>query len=162
MMLALAVVLLAGAAVQFIRFFAGRGRPDQNAYFFDLSEKKLFVAHRTLAPPIRGINNAELDGVRAVVVSTSDNPKDEASRRIAYLEKYAPELKQQIEAMQSGQESPGASGSRITRGAAQSFTFVRRLNEDTWHAVNSAEAEKIMTEWQVPGPDGKTPLVCAP
>ena len=162
MMLALAVVLLAGAAFRFSHFLGQRGQTDENTYFYDLSERKLFVAPRTLVPPIRGINNDEPDGMRAIVISTSANPKDKASQRIAYLEKYAPELKQQFEAMQSGQESGAPSGSRISRGAAQSFIFVRRLNEETWYPVNSTEGEKIMTEWQVPGPDGKTPLVCAP
>ena len=162
LMLVLAVVLLAGAGFRFARFFGERGSADGNAYFYDLSERKLFVAPRTLVPPIRGINNDEVDGVRAIVVSTSDNPRDKAGRKIAYLEKYSTELKQQLEAMQSGREPPGPAGSRISRGAAQSFTLVRRLNDETWHAANSVEAEKIMTEWQVPGPDGKTPLVCAP
>ncbi len=161
-MLALALVLLAGAAFRFSHFLGQRGQTDENAYFYDLSERKLFVAPRTLVPPIRGINNDEPDGMRAIVVSTSANPKDKASQRIAYLEKYGPELKQQFEAMQSGQESQAPSGGRIGRGAAQSFIFVRRLNEETWHAVNSTEGEKIMTEWQVPGPGGKTPLVCVP
>jgi hypothetical protein len=145
-----------------MRFLRERSQPDGSAYFYDLSERKLFVARRTLVPPIRGINNDELDGVRAVVVSTSANPKDKASRKIAYLEKYATELKQQLEAMQSGQEPAGPPGSQISRSAAQSFTFVRRLNDETWYPANSAEAETIMAEWQAPGPDGKTPLVCAP
>jgi hypothetical protein len=162
MMLALAVVLLAGAGFRLARFFGERGTAVGRAYFYDLSERKLFVAPRTLVPPIRGINNDEVDGVRAVVVSTSDNPKDKASQKIAYLEKYSMELKQQLEAMQSGQESAGPAGTRISRSGAQSFTLVRRLNDETWHAANSVEAEKIMTEWQIPGPDGKTPLVCAP
>ena len=55
-----------------------------------------------------------------------------------------------------------ASGSRISRGAAQSFIFVSRLNEESWYPVNSTEGEKIMTEWQAPGPDGKTPVVSVP
>ena len=162
MMLALAVVLLAGAAFRLVHFIRERGHSDELAYFYDLSERKLFVAPRTLVPPIRGINNDVPDGMRAIVISTSGASKDKASQKIAYLEKYAPELKQQFEAMQSGQESRAPSGSRISRGAAQSFIFVRRLHEETWYPVNSAEAEQIMTEWQVPGPDGKTPLVCAP
>jgi hypothetical protein len=161
-MLALAVVLLAGAVFQYVRFFRERTQPDESAFFYDLSERKLFVASRTLVPPIRGINNDELDGMRAVVVSTSDNPRDKASQEIAYLERYAPELKQQLESMQTGQEAAGPSGNRISRGAAQSFTFVRRLNEETWYPVNSAEAEKIMTEWQFPRPDGKTRIVSSP
>jgi hypothetical protein len=161
-MLALAVVLLAGAAFRFSLYLGDRGQADENAYFYDLSERKLFVAPRTLVPPIRGINNNEPDGMRAIVISPSGNPKDKASQKIAYLEKYAPELKQQFEAMQSGQESGAPAGGRIGRGAAQSFIFVRRLNEETWHPVNSPEAEQIMTEWQIPGPDGKTPVVCVP
>jgi hypothetical protein len=162
MMLVLAIILLAGAAFRFSMFLGQRSPSDENAYFYDISERKLFVAPRTLVPPIRGINNDEPDGMRAIVISTSGASKDMASQKIAYLEKYAPELKQQFEAMQSGQESRAPSGSRISRGAAQSFIFVRRLHEETWYPVNSAEAEQIMTEWQVPGPDGKTPLVCAP
>jgi hypothetical protein len=161
-MLALAVVLLAGAAFRFSHFLGDRGRTDENAYFYDLSERKLFVAARTLVPPIRGINNDEPDGMRAIVISPSGNPKDKASQRIAYLEKYAPELKQQFEAMQSGQESSASSGGRIGRGAAQSFIYVRRLNEETWYPVNSTDGEKIMTEWQIPGTDGSVPVVCVP
>jgi len=159
MMLVLAIALLAGAAFRFSVFLGERGQRDENAYFYDLSERKLFVAPRTRVPPIRGINNEEPDGMRAIVISTSGNPKD---KKIAYLEKYAPELKQQFEAMQSGQESRAPSGGRISRGAAQSFIFVRRLNEESWYPVNSMEGEKIMTEWQIPGADGKTPFVCAP
>jgi hypothetical protein len=161
-MLVVAVVLLAGAAVLFARFVRERRPSDDLSYFYDLSEKKLFTASRTLVPPIRGINDEELDGVRAVVVSTNGDPGAPASRRIAYLEKYSPELKRQLEAMQSGGEFTAPAGARISRGAAQSFTFVRRLNEETWHAVNSVEAEKIMTEWQVLGPNGAAPVVCVP
>jgi len=161
-MLALAVVLLAGAAFRLNRFLGERGSSGENAYFYDLSERRLFVAPRTLVPPIRGINNDEPDGMRAIVISTSSNPNDKASQKIAYLEKYAPELKQQFEAMQSGKEAAASSTSRISRGAAQSFIFVRRLNEETWHPVNSTEGERIMTEWQVPDSSGKTPVVSVP
>jgi hypothetical protein len=162
LMLVVAVILLTGAGLRFAQFFRGRGSSDGLAYFYDLSERELFVASRTLVPPIRGINNDELDGMRAIVVSTSGDPRDKASRTIAYLEKYAPELKQQLEAMQSGQESAAPPAGRISRGAAQAFTFVRRLHEEAWYPVNSPEAERIMTEWQIAGPDGKTAVVCAP
>ena len=162
MLLVLAIVLLAGAAFRFSHYLGERAQTGENAYFYDLSERKLFVAPRTLVPPIRGLNNDEPDGMRAIVISTSGNPKDKASQKIAYLEKYAPELKQQLESMQSGKADVGTSEIRISRGAAQSLTFVRRLEEDTWYPVNSSAAEKIMTEWQVPGPDGKVPVVCVP
>ena len=62
MMLALAVVLLAGAAFRFSLFLRQHSPSSENTYFYDLSERKLFVAPRTLVPPIRGINNDEPDG----------------------------------------------------------------------------------------------------
>ncbi len=161
-MLAFATMLFGVAAVQFARFLRAWGQPDELAYFYDLSERKLFVAPRTRVPPIRGINNDEADGMRAVVISATGSPRDEAGRRIAYLEKYAPELKQQLESRQTGAAAPADTAGQISRIAAQSMIFVRRLNEETWHAVNSTEAEKIMTEWQVPGADGKTAVVCSP
>jgi hypothetical protein len=158
----LAVVLIATAAFRFVAFLRERRQPAENAYFYDLSARKIFIAPRTSVPPIRGIDNDEPDGMRAVVVSTSGNPKDKAGQKVAYLQKYAPELKQQIEAMQSAHEVSSASGSRISRGAAQSLTFVRRLSDETWYPVNSAEAEKIMAQWQVAGSEGTRPVVCVP
>src|SRR6266540_2589731 len=95
MMLGLAIVLLAGAAFRFRSFLSERAQSSEDAYFYDLSERKLFAAPRTRVPPIRGINNEELDGMRAIVVSASGDPKDKANLKIAYLEKYAPELKHQ-------------------------------------------------------------------
>src|SRR6266850_5013095 len=82
LMLAFAVVLLTGAGFRFARFFRGNGSSDGLAYFYDVSERKLFVASRTLVPPIRGINDGELDGMRAVVVSASGNPRDKAGQKI--------------------------------------------------------------------------------
>lgn len=160
-MLVAAVLLLAVAGVRLVRFLGQRGTPNEVAYFYDLSERKLFVAARTLLPPIRGINNDEMDGMRAIVISTTGNPSDKASHKIAYLETYSPELKRQLEAMRAGDES-ASNGPRISRGAAQAFTFVRRVSEETWHPSNSPEAEKVMTEWLVPGPDGTMPVACTP
>src|SRR2546426_600939 len=130
LMLVFAVALLTGAGFRFARFFHEGGSPDGLAYYYDVSERKLFVASRTLVPPIRGMNDGELDGMRAIVVSASGDPKDKASQKVAYLEKYAPELKQQLESMQSGQEVAASPAGRISRGAAQSFTLVCRLEED--------------------------------
>ena len=59
---------------------------SERAWFYDLSEKKLFVAQRGLVPPIRGINSSEEDGVRAVVVAPPGKCDDPAARRIAYLD----------------------------------------------------------------------------
>jgi hypothetical protein len=159
--LLVSVIALTVAGFFLFRFFHGQAEPDEKAYFYDLSEQKLFVASRRAVPPIRGINNDEQDGVRAIVISTSGTPTDKRTVKIAYLEKYSPELKQQIEAMQNT-NAPAPAGPRIDRVEAQSFTFVRRVNEAQWQPVNSPEAEKIMGEWLVPGANGQMPVVCVP
>ena len=157
MKVALAVVALAIAAVIFLGFFRGRSEGKELTYFYDLSEKKLFPAPRNSIAPIRGINDAEQDAVRAIVISTTGNPKDKANRKIAYLETCSPELKAQLEAAQSGNTAAVP-----PRGVRQALMLVRRLEEADWYPVSSAEGEKIMTEWQMPGPGGKAPVVCAP
>jgi len=160
-LLFLAVGLLVLAGIRLVAFFQRQREPRELAYYYDLSERKLFVADRALLPPTRGINDDEPDGMRAMVISTNGNPQDKSSHRIAYLETYTPELKQQLEAMRAGKEAD-AGGPRLTRGTAQSFTLVRRLSEAAWHPVNTPEGERIMTEWLAAGPDGKMPVACTP
>ena len=154
--LALAVVLLGGAAFVFARFLRDDNGVVEKTFFYDLSEQKLFAAPREALPPIRGLNDAEEDAVRAVVISSGAHPTDKGGRKIAYLEKYAPELKQQLEKVRVGQADP------LPRGSRNSLRFVRRVDEADWHPVSTPEGEKILTEWNVPGPDGKFPAVCVP
>ena len=154
--LVLAVALLGGATFLLVRFFRQGDGVSEQTYFYDLSEKKLFAASREALPPIKGLNNDEEDAVRAVVISVNADPKDKSGRKIAYLEKYAPEFKQQLEKVRAGQVDP------LPRGARNSLRFVRRVADTEWHPVSSPEGEKILTEWNVPGPDGKFPAVCVP
>jgi hypothetical protein len=154
--LLLAVGLLGGAAYLLARFLWQGDGIAEKTYFYDLSEKKLFAGPREALPPIRGLNNPEEDGVRAVVIALNDDPKDKANRKIAYLEKYAPELKQQLEKVRAGQAEPLSSQMRNT------MRFVRRVEDVEWHPVSSPEGEKILTEWNVPGPNGKFPPICVP
>jgi len=154
--LVLAVALLGGATFMFARFIRQGDGVSEQTFFYDLSEKKLFAASREALPPIRGLNNTEEDAVRAVVISPNANPKDKGSRKIAYLEKYAPEFKQQLEKVRAGQADP------LPRNARNAFRFVRRVDDAQWHTVSSPEGEKILTEWNVAGPDGKFPVVCVP
>ena len=151
----LAVALLGGAALMLARFLRSNNDIVEETFFYDMSEKKLFAASRELLPPIRGLKGNEEDAVRAVVIS-SGNPKDKANQKIAYLEKYAPELKQHLEKVRDGKAEP------LPRGARDSYRFVKRLEDGEWHTVNSPEGEKILGEWNVPGPDGKFPIVCVP
>ena len=154
--LVLAVMLLGGAGLMFARFLRQNDGVTEKTFFYDLSEKKLFAAAREALPPIRGLNNAEEDAVRAVVIATNGNPKDKASRKIAYLEKYAPEYKQQLEKVRAGQAEP------LPRGARNGLIFVKRIDDAEWHPISSPEGEKILTEWNTPDSDGKYPAVCAP
>src|SRR5882762_6767049 len=128
--LALAVGLLGSATFMFTRFLRSENGVSEQTFFYDLSEKKLFATSREALPPIRGLNDAEEDAVRAVVVATNGNPKDKASRKIAYLEKYAPEFKQQLEKVRTGQADP------LPRNARNSFRFVKRVDDAEWYAVS--------------------------
>ena len=154
--LVLALVLLGGAAWLCVRFFQRDQGVAENAFFYDLSEKKIFSAPREALPPIRGVNNAEEDAVRAVVIAPGGNPDDRAGRKIAYLEKYAPELKQHLEKVRAGQAEPMPTKVRNT------YRFVKRVEDAEWYPLSSPQGEKIVAEWNVPGSDGKYPVVCAP
>ena len=125
-------------------------------YFYDLSEQKLFAAPQDAVPPILGLDAQEQDAVRAIVYSPSgDCEKD---RQIAYLEKYSPELKVQFEAAKA---NPNADIARMSRGAAQGHTFVRRVNDNDWHAMNTEEAGIIVGEWRTANA-AKDPIICLP
>jgi len=40
--------------------------------------------------------------------------------------------------------------------------LVRRVTDDQWVPLTSPAGERIVSEWNVPGPDGRYPVVCAP
>lgn len=151
-----AVVLFAGAGFGFYRFFNQESDISEQAYYYDLSEKQLFAASREALPPIRGVNDPEEDGVRAVVICVAGNPDDAANRSIAYLEKYGAELKQNLELVRAGKAEPLSS--KIRNG----LRFVKRLSDEQWHAANSPEGAKILNGWNIAGSDGKYPVVCSP
>jgi hypothetical protein len=154
--LLLAILLLAGAGLGFYRFFRDNSGVSEQSFFYDLSEKKLFAASREALPPIRGLNGTNEDAVRAVVICTSGNPDNPANRSIAYLEKYAPELKQNIEQTRAGKAEP------MQRTIRNSYRLVTRAGDDHWYAANSPEGEKILNGWNIAGADGKYPAVCTP
>ncbi len=135
---------------------------DENAFFYDLTEQKLFVVPRKSIPPIDGIHGKPMAGVRAIVVSTSGDPADKKHQKIGYLEKYTPELKAIFEEVQRARLEGRAAEARIDRGQVPHNTLVRRLQESEWHPLDSAEGEKITSDWNVAGPDGRMPVICSP
>jgi hypothetical protein len=154
--LILALILLVGAVFLFTRFLRQDTGIGETEYFYDLSERKLFAAPRESLPPIRGINDGERDGVRAVVIAPGNDLENKAARRIAYLERYAPELIENLEKVRAGQAEPLPT--KIRNG----YRLVKRVEDPQWYPLNSPEGEKIVTEWNVSGPDGSYPAVCAP
>lgn len=154
--MAVAAALLALAGGLFWRFLKENGGDSEKAYFYDLSERKLFVADRSAIPPIQGLNDTQPDGVRAVVVSTNGRPEDKASRRIAYLETNSPELKQDLETARASGTAPA-----IARGAAQQFRLVKRPDDREWVSLATPEGERIVSEWTTWGGD-QPPVVCNP
>ena len=142
-------VLLGMAGFFVYSYFRRENASGGSAYFYDLSEGKLFVRAQSSVPPIEGLNKGEFDGVRAVVISTNGNCADKKARGIAYLEKCSPQLKQQIEAVQKAGAAAGSLKLEIGRGEAGDHIFVRRLSEDKWYSKASPEGQKIMIEWHI-------------
>jgi hypothetical protein len=154
----LGLALLAAAIALGVLYSALKGDPGRTGvFFYDPSASRLFVASIGSIPPIRGVDGPEEDAVRAVVVSITGKPEDRPSRRIAYLERYSPELKRQLEAARS-EGGPAPMG----RSEAASHRWVRRTNDTDWVPLASETGERIVSDWAVPGPDGISPVVCLP
>jgi hypothetical protein len=160
--IALAVVLMGIAAVCFFRFGPPGEGHDDGAYFYDVAEETLFVAPRGSIPPITGVKGRPAAGVRAVVISMSGDPGDKKNRRIAYLESYTPELKQLFEEVRAARAEGRSPARAIDRGQVPHNTLVRRPKDAEWRPLDSAEGEAITVEWNTPGADGRSPVICTP
>ncbi len=153
-----AALVMLGAAGVLLWQFVERGRGDSElAFFYDISEQRLFVGARDLIPPVHGLNDATEDGVRAVVVSTNGRPDAKSTWRIAYLETYSPELKLQLEAARAAGTSPP-----MDRAAAQEHRLVKRPEDREWVSLATPEGEQIVSEWTTWGRGETLPVVCAP
>src|SRR5271154_4477542 len=86
-------------AVSSFRAASRGGDAGSRAWFYDESEKKLYTMPVTTMPPDKGIGGPSDDGEKAVVVTFGNNWHDRSKWRIAYLEKYTPELKKTLEEM---------------------------------------------------------------
>jgi hypothetical protein len=160
--LAVSLILLATSVVLFIKLSPARERQNGDAYFYDLQEQKLFVAPSGSIPPINGVNGAVMAGVRAIVISPSGNASDKKHLQIAYLEKYSPDVKALFEEVHQARLEGRSEEGRINRKEVVANTLVRRLQDTEWQPINSAEGKRIANEWNVPGPDGRMPIVCSP
>jgi len=145
---ALLVALAAGGVYLWRGTVAGR----QTKYFYDLSEKRLYVASTDTLPPDVGIGGEPGDGVEALVVRC---PRCGRRRdRIVYLTRLTPELRQRMLADRTS-ESGGAAYSR-----AEIFqqTLVCRFGEDVWHPLSTDEGKAIRDSWATRCPEHGEPL----
>ena len=147
-----------------ILFFVLFDSPERVAlqYFYDESEQKLFTAQADSIPPIKGINDGQLDGVRAIVIAPKGKRGDESAHRIAYLEKWSPQLKQHLAAAARAKAAGHAVPNIVDRSQRKFHQFVRRPDSPQWHAMNTDAAAKIIAVLRTKDAQGKIPVPCTP
>lgn len=150
-----AVAAAAALALLYRTWSSDTGGP--RGFFYDLSAGRLFEGPIDAIPPVAGVDGPDADGYRAVIVSVSGKPEERSSWRVAYIERYSPELQRQMEQARQGGPSP-----TIPRSEAQAHRWVRRTNDTEWVPIGSEAGVQIVTGWAQPGPDGITPVVCTP
>lgn len=131
---------------------------DPKIYFYDISAQELFKSDQSNIPPIQGIDNDEMDGVRAVVIESSSF----SGRKIAYLEKFSNQLKTDIEKSRLSEASGEVYPRKISRSDSKGHIFVRRADEEKWYSMNSKEGNKIVSEWQIEDSEGNMPVIVNP
>ena len=153
--------VLFGLAILFF-FLFNRALPEPMEFFYDESEDGLFEAPAGSIPPIRGINDNVVDGVRAILIAPKGKSRDASARRIAYLEKWSSQLKQQLEAAAKAKEAGYAVPNVIDRSARNFHRFVRTVDSPKWHSMNTDQAARIIAVLRTKDSQGKLPEVCTP
>jgi hypothetical protein len=154
------------AAVSTMRRLATTGEEDLQVWFYDQSERELYVMPRDTIPPDKGIGGEENDGVKAIVVAGHDECDDGKNRRIAYMETYTPEHKRLVEGVRAARAAGRPYGEPLPEpesGFYDKNTLVRRVDDPTWHDMTTAQARQIVAQWRSErGRDGKALDACTP
>lgn len=147
-------------------FRNGWGKSDKGGrvWFYDESEKKLYLTPDTTIPPDKGIGGPAGDGEKAVVVTFGKDWHDRGKWRIAYLQKYTPGLKKALEDVIIARAARRVFDGTIPSPLSTYFqtnTLVKRVDDRDWYPANSDEGRRILTEWRSwRGGDGSNPVVC--
>jgi len=144
--LALALTLLALSAV--ISFVTRKPTVEARVWFYDESAGELFVAPQKSIPPIIGIDGEEMDAVRAVVVAPKGQCGKEDARRIAYLEKYSPTLKRQMELTEAAKAEGKTIPELLDRSMATSHRMVRTVDSEEWVSLATQDGVAITESWR--------------
>jgi hypothetical protein len=154
-----AVGATAGAGVLIWNSSTGPA-PGEQAYFYDVSEKQIYVASKDSLLPHTGVGGAPGDGYRACVLAPKGDDAAE-SRTVAYIETYSPafaqKMKKMLDARAKGEPAPDLSREEVWAG-----TLMRRLTDADWVAMDSTIGVEMRREWMNPGPDGRERVVCDP
>jgi hypothetical protein len=160
------LAMLAAAAIVFCVFkvLDYRGGPEarEKVWFYDQNAGRLYAAPRTLIPP-DGDNESR---VRAMVIGFQGLGNGIGKIKIAYLEKYSPEFKGLLQRAALAHAAKLPFWEKVPAESSayyQSNTFVKRLDETSWHAAGTPEARQILAEWHaLRGPNGEMPLISVP
>jgi hypothetical protein len=160
------VVVLTVLAVIFavakVLHFRGGGEAGARVWYYDQSAQRLYAAPRDLIPP-DGNGDAR---VRAMVIGFQGLGNNVSQLKIAYLEKYSPDLKALLERGQAAHAAKQLFQEKIPSRDSPYFqdnTMVKRPGEAFWHTLGSDEARQIMAEWRDwRGPAGQTPIISVP
>jgi hypothetical protein len=133
--LAVAILVIAGGI--WLLTAGGKDKSERTAFFYDLSEKKLYDAPGDAFAPIEGIGGESGDGVEAIVVYCPKCGLD--NKRIAYLKTHSLEYKRKKE------EAAAASGTieGLTRSWVAENTLVSLVDPVEWHKATSEEGARI-------------------
>lgn len=122
------------------------------SWFYDESAEALFAGPLNAIPPIAGIDGPEEDGVRAVVVAPAGQCGKEDAREIAYLEKFSPLLKRQMEATEQAKATGEVVPELLDRSSATAHRFVRRVEDEEWVSLRTQLGLEIVEAWRQTNP----------
>ncbi|MCG3128449.1 MAG: hypothetical protein CHACPFDD_03338 [Phycisphaerae bacterium] len=139
LLLACGALLVSAAFV----FWSRRGAAPPGAFFYDLSEKRLYAAPRDAFAPVEGVGGETGDGVEAIVVRCEQCPAE--LRRVAYLQTHSTEFKQRHDAAKAAGGAPIA---ELTRAYIAANTLVRTVDGSEWFATSTPEGSRIVRDWK--------------
>jgi hypothetical protein len=160
------IAVLAGLALVFavakVRHIRGDGETGARVWFYDQSAQRLYPAPRDLIPP----DGKDDTRVRAMVIGFQGLGNSVSQLKIAYLEKYSPDLKALLERAVAAHAARQPFREQIpARGSAyfQDNSMVKRPGEPSWHTLGTEEARLMMSDWrQWRGPAGQAPIISVP
>jgi len=160
------IAVLAASAIALgvsrVMHYRAGGEAGAKVWFYDQNAKRLYPAPRDLIPP-DGHGDVK---VRAMVIGFQGLGNNVSQLKIAYLEKYSPELKALLERSVAAHAARDLFKEIIpSRGSAyfQDNFLAKRPGDSAWYAAGTEEARRLMAEWRDwRGPSGQAPIISVP